>query len=364
MATDCVVTSVLVVGGGPLARRVHVPYFAAHPHVDRLLVCDTKPDAAHAAAQVSTKVEVHTGGIDEAGAHVVVIATPAVTHAELATQAVAAGAAVVVVEKPLAVDPVEASDLVAGAMLAGTRLHPCYTARWRPEATMMRDMVMGGELGRVQHVDARWQRHAGVPGTSAAADGVVWDLGAHLVDLALWATGWAARGSATARALCLGGQAVRTAHWYTDDQLASSAHLPVGPDSVVGLVDLEDGLISLLCSWASPVQRDVVEITVTGDAGRIRWNTVLGFSPARSVVPAPALVLERPGQAPRILVNGQLREPVEYTQQLAAVFPIHADTPRQADPWTALASVAVCHALAESARSGNPANISALLASR
>ncbi len=355
-------TSVLVVGCGHIGRRVHVPYFAAHPHVDRLLICDTKLDAAHVAAQTSTKAEIHTGSIADAGANVVVIATPAVTHAELGAQAVAARADVVVVEKPLAVDPIEASDLVTGAVLAGTRLHPCYTARWRPEAAVMRDLVVSGELGRVQHVDTRWQRHAGVPGTSAADGGVVWDLGSHLVDLALWVTGWTARGWVTARALHLGGKTVKTACWYTDEPSSVAPQTPVGPDTVVGQVDLDDGLISLLCSWASPVQRDMVEMTVTGDTGRVRWNTVLGFSPARTTVSAPALVLERPGQPPRILVNGQPREPVEYSQQLAVVLPLHADVPRQADPWTALASVAVCHALATSVCTGNPENISTLVA--
>jgi predicted dehydrogenase len=90
----------------------------------------------------------HHGGVDA-----VVLATP---HSMHATQVMAAAAAGkhVYCEKPFTLTKREAEDAVAAVRKAGVVLAVGYNRRFHPEMTKLRDMIRGGELGTVLHVEA------------------------------------------------------------------------------------------------------------------------------------------------------------------------------------------------------------------
>jgi predicted dehydrogenase len=133
---------------------------------------------------------------DRPDIEIVDICTPPGTHAELIEAAAAAGKAVLC-EKPLAVDYPSAARAVAAAQAAGVPNAISFNYRRLPAVSLLKRMVDAGHVGDVLLLRARWlsdefldpeipfdwrfERRLG--GTTIA------DLGAHLIDLALWIVG-------------------------------------------------------------------------------------------------------------------------------------------------------------------------------
>src|ERR1700726_2765364 len=95
----------------------------------------------------------YDGLLGHAGADAVVLATP---HSMHATQVMAAAAAKkhVYCEKPFTLTKSEAEAAVAAVRKAGVTLAVGYNRRFHPEMTKLRDMIRGGELGTILHVEA------------------------------------------------------------------------------------------------------------------------------------------------------------------------------------------------------------------
>ena len=339
---------VLIVGAGYAAQHIHLPYW--HQRVPDILVCDTNPRAATTAAR-DIGGQVYEGPVDDAPVGTVVITTPPTTHATLAAACLRAGKNVIV-EKPLATSAAGAADVAAAVARSGRLLHACYTSRWRPEAAEIAELITSGELGEVAQVETRWQRNAGRPSTAAAEAGVLWDLGAHLIDLAVWVTRWKPDGTALARGLRLvDPNRPKRSAWYGDP-----AGTDIGPseDTLIGHVHLRSGIITVWCSWSAPVDHDEVTLTFTGTRGVLRWRTVLGFSPDRQTVSKPCLVLERPGEPSYVVRDQQPREPIEYVRQFES---FAAEPTSASELSSAVASVAIGEALDVSQRTHQPQRI-------
>jgi predicted dehydrogenase len=82
----------------------------------------------------------------------VVVATPPSSHYALGMRAIEAGKHVLI-EKPLATSPAEARTLVEAAEAAGTLIMPGHTFLYNAAVHKLRDLVRGGELGRLYYLD-------------------------------------------------------------------------------------------------------------------------------------------------------------------------------------------------------------------
>ncbi|MEV4727603.1 Gfo/Idh/MocA family oxidoreductase, partial [Micromonospora humida] len=137
--------------------------------------------------------------VDDAGAlwadpdalDLVVVATPNSSHVTHARAAIAAGLPVVV-DKPLAATAADARALVDEADRRGVPLTVFQNRRWDGDFRTVRRLVEDGTLGRVTRFESRFERwrpqiRAGwrEGGSPADAGGVLYDLGAHLVDQAV-----------------------------------------------------------------------------------------------------------------------------------------------------------------------------------
>jgi len=136
---------------------------------------------------------------------VVVVASPTGDHVEHVSQALAAGAWVVV-DKPLATTADEAAALARLGAEAGGRLTVFQNRRWDPEQLTLRRLLEAGELGTVHRFERRWERWRPVPQdrwkeNDTRAGGLLLDLGAHLVDSAVQLFGPVARVHAELRSL-------------------------------------------------------------------------------------------------------------------------------------------------------------------
>jgi predicted dehydrogenase len=180
---------VALLGHGFAGRTFHAPLIRAVQGLELRIVASSQPE------QVQTRLPAVTvvASAREAATHpdvdLVVIATPNETHAPLAEAALRAGKHVVV-DKPFTVTLAEARALCTLARERGRLLSVFHNRRWDSDFLALRALLAEGALGRVTHVEsrfdrfrpevrARWREQA-QPGA-----GVWFDLGPHLVDQAL-----------------------------------------------------------------------------------------------------------------------------------------------------------------------------------
>jgi predicted dehydrogenase len=119
-----------------------------------------------------------TGDFDELLAddtvEAVVVATPVVTHYELAKQALEAGKHVLV-EKPPALTATDAEDLLTTAEESGRTLMPGHLLLYHPGVAALKGLIDSGELGEVLYVYGNRQNL----GQIRKDENALWSLGVH-----------------------------------------------------------------------------------------------------------------------------------------------------------------------------------------
>ncbi len=184
-----------LLGYGLAGRVFHAPLIMACPELALAAVVTRSPErraALHAACPEAVALDTP----DELWARasdldLVVVATPNRSHVPLAHAALRAGLPVVV-DKPLAPSAAEARALIAEARARGRLLTVFQNRRWDGDFLTVRRLLAEGALGSVRRFESRFERWNPVPrpgwreqGDPAEAGGLLYDLGAHLVDQAL-----------------------------------------------------------------------------------------------------------------------------------------------------------------------------------
>ena len=121
----------------------------------------------------------------------VVVTSPNRAHAPQALAAIAAGLPVVV-DKPFAVDADHAQAVVDAAAAAKVPLTVFQNRRWDGDFLTLRRLIAEGSLGAITRYESRFERWRPMPkggwreiGGDDEAGGLLYDLGAHLIDQAL-----------------------------------------------------------------------------------------------------------------------------------------------------------------------------------
>jgi len=123
------------------------------------------------------------------------VATPNVLHAPVAIAAAAAGK-MVLCEKPLAISPAEAVRMRDAA--AGVPNMVWFNYRRVPAVAFAQKLIAEGRLGKIYQYRATYLQEWGPDRSrvgnwktqkAQAGNGVLGDLGSHLVDLAMWING-------------------------------------------------------------------------------------------------------------------------------------------------------------------------------
>jgi predicted dehydrogenase len=186
-----------VLGAGQISRAA-CQEINRHPHARVTAASDPNPERlAELAASLGglRTFSDNEALLSDPELDAVFIATPNAFHAPLALRALQAGKHVLV-EKPFATNALEAAVVVEQAKQAGKLLSVGMNQRFRAESQRVRALVETGKLGHVYHAKAFWFRRAGIPklGTwfskkSLAGGGALYDIGVHLLDLALFVMG-------------------------------------------------------------------------------------------------------------------------------------------------------------------------------
>jgi predicted dehydrogenase len=174
--------SVGVVGlgywGPNLARA-----FADLPEAELRWLCDQSPEAQLKFRMRYPGVKV-TPDLDDLLADetldAVAIATPAITHYELASRAIDAGKHVLV-EKPLALRGDHADDLVRRAARADRRLMVGHVLLFHPAVKLLKSFVDRGDLGELFYLYGNRQNL----GKVRRDENALWSLGAHDISVML-----------------------------------------------------------------------------------------------------------------------------------------------------------------------------------
>jgi scyllo-inositol 2-dehydrogenase (NADP+) len=179
-----------VIGYGLAGASFHAPLVAAVGRLKLAAIVTSRADQVardHPGVAVVASAEAL---IADPGIELIVIATPNDLHAPLAHAALEAGKHVVI-DKPFALNPGAAADLITVAKARGRVLSVFHNRRWDSDFLTVQDVVQGGVLGEVMLAELRWDRFrpAIKPGWREArvedGGGMLADLGPHLIDQAL-----------------------------------------------------------------------------------------------------------------------------------------------------------------------------------
>lgn len=183
----------VLLGYGLAGRVFHAPLIGAEPGLELVAVVTSDPERQAQARQDLPGVTILESA-DQAwqqGADVAVIATANSAHVPQATAALDAGLHVVV-DKPLAGSAGEAQGLIDLAAARGRQLHVFQNRRWDSEILTARSVIEQGLVGTPHRLESRFERWRPTPkggwreeGPAADLPGLLYDLGAHLVDQAL-----------------------------------------------------------------------------------------------------------------------------------------------------------------------------------
>ena len=184
-----------ILGYGIGGRIFHAPLVAATSGLTPAVLVTANPERAAQARADYPDAEVVPDAdalFDRASElDLVVVTTPNRTHVPLALRAIEAGLPVVV-DKPFAPTAAEAQQVVDAAKAKGVGLTVFQNRRWDSDFRTVAKLLEGARLGDVFRFESRYDRW--VPkikdnwrefGDPAEAGGLLYDLGAHIVDQAL-----------------------------------------------------------------------------------------------------------------------------------------------------------------------------------
>ncbi|WP_033344876.1 Gfo/Idh/MocA family protein [Catenuloplanes japonicus] len=182
-----------LLGFGLGGRVFHAPLIAATPGLDLSAIVTANPSRqsaardAHPSAEIVPSLDALLSG---GNVDLVVVATPNAQHVPQARAAIDAGLPVVV-DKPFAPTAAEGRDLIEAAQTRGVALTVFQNRRWDGDLLTVRKLLDEGALGRVHRFESRFEvwkpalKEGSWKEEAAPGAGVLYDLGAHLIDQAL-----------------------------------------------------------------------------------------------------------------------------------------------------------------------------------
>lgn len=184
-----------LIGYGMAGRVFHAPLITALPQLTLTKVVERRGATARERYPwVEIVSDVNALWQDEA-LELVVIATPNTSHFELAQQALQAGKHVVV-DKPFTVTSEQAQTLIELAQQQQRIISVFHNRRWDGDFLTVQKLLADGHLGQVVDYESHFDRFRSALKPNAwreapeAGSGILYDLGAHLLDQAVVLFGW------------------------------------------------------------------------------------------------------------------------------------------------------------------------------
>ncbi len=186
-----------VIGASWYSDLRHLPALKSHPRAQTVAICDVVRDRAE---EMARKYEIplvssdYREVIDKGNLDALLVVTPDDTHHPITMAALDAGLHVLC-EKPLAHNAQQAREMYDKAEMAGVKHITFFTFRWPPHYRCLKELIDEGYIGRCfdchiclltgrgRRGDYSWRydrKHG---------NGMLSELGAHMIDLARWLLG-------------------------------------------------------------------------------------------------------------------------------------------------------------------------------
>lgn len=268
------------VGTGAIARSSHMPGWLKLSDCEIVALCDISKEAAAAAAELTKVAKSHIYSDYEQmlaaeDLDIVDVCTPNRFHAPPAIAALETGCHVMV-EKPVATSADEVRAMIAARDKSQKLLCVVQNMRFSDEAIAAKRFVEQGGIGRAYWAKAEYLRARGVPAWGAfiseelSAGGPCYDIGVHVLDLALHLMGFPEPIAVSANT------------WLEIANRPSvMAHDPkkytVPEELAAGFARFENGIcVSIGASWALNATGNQNNVSVFGTEGGVQmWPFTL-----------------------------------------------------------------------------------------
>jgi predicted dehydrogenase len=186
-----------VIGTSWWTDLMYVPSLTSHPRAKVTAVCGRDRGRAQAIADKLEGARVFADYREMLAAEIcdaVAIVTPDDLHCDMALAAIGAGKHVLC-EKPLACTAADARRMQQAATAAGVKNMVLFTWRWQPHWRYVKRLIDEGYIGHCWHAEFRFLNSAALGGRyqwrfdGARANGIVGDLGSHMIDFVRWYLG-------------------------------------------------------------------------------------------------------------------------------------------------------------------------------
>ncbi len=180
----------VLVGYGNAGKTFHSPLLDAANGIDLAAIVSSRPDAVHADWPGVTVIPDFDTALADPSVELIVLATPNQQHAPQAIAALKAGKNVVV-DKPFAINAMEAQAIAEAAKASGKLCAAFQNRRWDSHVLTFKRFLDEGRMGDVAEVFLRYDRLRPVVPTrwrdqDLPGSGMLYDLGSHLVDQAVF----------------------------------------------------------------------------------------------------------------------------------------------------------------------------------
>jgi scyllo-inositol 2-dehydrogenase (NADP+) len=175
---------------GMSGRVFHAPFLNANPGFDLYSVWEREKNLAAAIYPNIRTCRTLEELLADPATELVIVNTPNYTHYDYTKQALRAGKHVIV-EKPFTITEQEGLELIDLAKQTGKKLSSYQSRRFDSDFRTVRRIVESGVLGKIVEAEIHYDRftptlspkvHKETPGPGT---GLLYDLGAHLIDQAL-----------------------------------------------------------------------------------------------------------------------------------------------------------------------------------
>ncbi len=172
-------------------RVFHAPFISQHPGFKLKAIVERheKKAAVQYPGIISYNAVDELLNDDEI--ELIIVNTPGSTHFELATKVLNAGKHVLI-EKPIAVTSAEVKSLYDLGRKVGKHVMVYQNRRWDSDFVSVKKAIESGKLGELIEVHFRFDRYKATlspklfkESKSVPANGLVYDLGPHLLDQAI-----------------------------------------------------------------------------------------------------------------------------------------------------------------------------------
>jgi predicted dehydrogenase len=186
-----------VIGTSWWAENVLMPIFDGYERARLIAVCGRNRERGEALAAKYHVPQVFTDFhqmIEQGKLDAVVVVTPDDSHYEMVMAALDAGLHVFC-EKPVALNAQHAKAMYDKAEAMGVKHMVFYTWHWPPAMQHFKQLVDEGSIGKIYHGNFQWQtsfwrnRDYSWRVDAERANGIIADLGSHMIHLALWTMG-------------------------------------------------------------------------------------------------------------------------------------------------------------------------------